>query len=209
MIMRSTAFERFLQSMTLDYEKWHDGIGYDIDAIAQMTPAERDEICTVLSARDATWREVEALAAIDLPAARAAIEAASQDYLHIDTRLAAAEVMHERGDLKDIENFLAKQIRALTKIQDGLTRALLMAEQHPSETVKQALLWASWNRTECAPHCAALVAYLQGVAKEPFDWNLRPLFLRLGEHESLNDRKAAFEELCVLVKMELDTTQAY
>ena len=82
-----------------------------------------------------------------------------------------------------------------------------MAEDHPTPAVKQALLWASWNRTECAPHCAGVVCYLAGVAREPFDWSLRPLFLRLGPHNSYFERKAAFDELCKLVAMELDTSQ--
>ena len=58
-----------------------------------------------------------------------------------------------------------------------------------------------------APHCAALLCYLAGAGKDPFDWSLRPLFLRLGPHESQVDRKAAFDELCALVGMSLDTFQ--
>ena len=47
----------------------------------------------------------------------------------------------------------------------GLARAMRLAERHPSDTVKRALLWASYNATECAPHCAALLLTLAGSGK--------------------------------------------
>jgi hypothetical protein len=46
-----------------------------------------------------------------------------------------------------------------------------------------------------------VLCFLTGVASEAFDWNLRPLFLRLGPDEPEADRAAAFSELCTLVKM--------
>jgi hypothetical protein len=193
--------------MKLDYEKWHEGIGYDTRALSEMTPEERGQVIGILTARDTTWREVEALAAIDLPEARKAVRQALEHRMSVDTRLAAAQALYEQGEMKDIGLFLARQIRQLTRIDDGLTRALLMAEEHPTSAVKQALLWASWNRTECAPHCAGLICFLAGASKEPFDWSLRPLFLRLGPNNSYIERKAAFDDLCKLVGMELDTEQ--
>jgi hypothetical protein len=197
------AFERFVASLQLDQEKWRDGVGYDLKALEEVSRAERDQAVDLLTSRETTWREVEALAVIDSPAAREAVDAASRHHLSIDTRLAAADVMYRQGRLPDIEAFLAREIRNLHDPGRGLTRALLMAQEHPSETVKQALLWASYNQTECAPHCAGALCHLAGVTDDPFDWNLRPLFLRLGVHNSHFDRKAAFDELCKLVKMEL------
>ena len=204
----TAAFDRFVLSTSLDYERWHDGEGYDLAALAEMEPWEREEVVDMMTGRDVTWREVDVLAAIDLPQAAAAIEEASHHHLSIDTRLAASRVLHDRGTLPvAIDEVIARELRALSQIPNGSVRALLLAEEFPTDRVKQALLWASWNQTECAMHCAALLCYLVGVAKEPFDWDLRPLFLRLGEHESYFTRKAAFDELCALVKMELDTTQ--
>jgi hypothetical protein len=207
--MRHTAaFDRFLQSMKLDYEKWREGEGYDLTAIPEMTPAERDEIVELLAgdghAREVTWREVDALARIDSGYARACVDEALRHHLRIDTRLAAAQAMHAQGRLPEIDTFLAAQIRNLHDDADGLTRALLMAEQHPTDAVKQALLWASWNQTKCSMHCAALLCMLCGVTKDPFDWNLRPFFIRLDLHNSYFERKAAFDELCALVNMRLE-----
>ena len=50
---------------------------------------------------------------------------------------------------------------------------------------------------EAAVHAAARLAYVHGKAKEPFDWELRPLFLRFGEADRMS-REAAFRELCAL-----------
>jgi hypothetical protein len=198
------ALRRFLSGMVPVWEEWRDDQTYDVSAIADMTAGERKQLVSLLAGRDVTWREVEALAAIATPAARAALEAASRHHLSIDTRLAAAEVLHRRGRMADLDAFLARQIRNLDGPANGLRRALLLAERHPSEVVKQALLWASYNCTECAPHCASLLLSLTGVGKEPFDEKVQGMLRKLGLHNSSFDRKAAFEELCRRVNMDLD-----
>jgi len=208
------AYDRFVDSMVMDYDKWHDGIGYDLAALREMSPDDRASVSQTLRIREQTWRELEALAVLaELDAgpaqpsqSRQAIEASLKDD-KADTRLAAAELLRQQGRMKDFDQFLAREIRNLNRIEQGLTRALLLAEQYPSETVKQALLYASWNRTECATHCAALLCYLAGVATSPFDWSLRPLFLRLGPNNSYFERKAAFDELSEKVNMTLDESQ--
>jgi hypothetical protein len=42
----SAAIDRFLRSLVIDYEKWHDGIGFDVDALREATPAERTPCTT-------------------------------------------------------------------------------------------------------------------------------------------------------------------
>ena len=199
----SAAYDRFISSMQLTYDKWHDGEGYDVDAIAEMTLDERESLVDVLTGREVTWREIEALAAIDSTRARAAVESASTNVGSADTRLAAAEAKHRAGGASPAKA-LARQIRELSEVGDGLTRALLMAEEHPTDEVKRALLYASSRPTEAAMHCGALLCMLTGVTDEPFDWDLRPLFLRLAPDNGESDRKAAFHELCALVKMRPD-----
>jgi hypothetical protein len=199
--MPSEAFSRFVQSLELDYDRWHDGEGYDLDALARIDKGERGDVVHLLAGRAATWREIEALETIDIPPAYMAIKRALRDSESIDTRLAAAEALDSLGKLDEsLDTVLAREIRNLDG--EGATRALLMAEQHGSDEVKRALLDASHRRTESAMHCAALLCYLSGVAKEPFDWDLRPLFLRLGPEEPEDDREAAFRELCAVVQME-------
>jgi hypothetical protein len=201
--MPTDAYSKFMTSLALDYERWHDGEGYDLEALAGIDASERGDVVWELARREATWREIEALEQIDIPPAFMAIKRALRDSASIDTRLAAAEALTNMDKLEDpVDAVLAREIRKLDGIEDGCSRALLMAEEHPTEAVKKALLAASLNRTESAMHCAGVLCYLAGVGKEPFDWNLRPLFLRLGREEPEADRKAAFKELCELVKME-------
>ena len=76
---REDAAARFERSMAIDYEKWHDGIGYDVDAIDDATPAERERIERLLLARRyADWRDVEALARLRSPAAEAELRTARE-----------------------------------------------------------------------------------------------------------------------------------
>lgn len=183
------------------------GRAYEIDLEAGIiTIYERGSAPVVppLATGDLTWQEVEALAAIDDPAARAAVDRALDHHLSIDTRLSAAEAMHRQGRLADLDRLIARELRRLSQPRDGMARALRLAAEHPSERVRQALLWASCNCTDCAPHCAALLLALTGAAEEPFDDAIRTMLARLGLHNSAYDRQAAFTALCDLVRMELD-----
>ncbi len=36
--------ERFEKSMQIDYEKWHDGIGYDLEALQSASLTERKKL---------------------------------------------------------------------------------------------------------------------------------------------------------------------
>jgi hypothetical protein len=201
--MPSDAYSKFMASLELDHERWHDGEGFDLEALANIDASERGDVVWELARREATWREIEALEQINIPPAFMAIKRALRDSESIDTRLAAAEALANMDKVEEpVDAVLAREIRKLDGIEDGCSRALLMAEEHPTEAVKKALLGASLNRTESAMHCAGVLCYLAGVGKEPFDWDLRPLFLRLGPEEPEDDRKAAFKELCELVKME-------
>jgi hypothetical protein len=75
---------------------------------------------------------------------------------------------------------------------------------HPTETVRQALLWASYNATVSAPRCAALLLVLSGAATEPFPADVKLMLGKLGKYTSDFDRDAAFAELSGRVGMVLD-----
>ena len=63
MTTQTPALDRFVRSLFIDYEKWHDGVGFDLDALREATPSER---AVAESRLDAThdWRDVEALAVL-------------------------------------------------------------------------------------------------------------------------------------------------
>ena len=74
---------RFERSMVIDYEKWHDGIGYDIEAITAASPSERQAIEVLLLEHGLhDWRDVEALAHLNSPEARELLRKAKRTASH-------------------------------------------------------------------------------------------------------------------------------
>lgn len=173
-----------------------------LDAVAELPDDEVEELIELLVLEGMNGSAVEALGQIDHPRAQALVEEASRDRLSVDVRLAAAEALEARGHIPDLEPVLTREIRALVRPTDGLRRALRLAEAFPTPAVKQALLWASWNATECAPECARLLLTLVRGREAPE--SMSALLPKLGLHNSFFDRQAAFDALCREVGMTLD-----
>ena len=207
----SPAYDRFIKSMQVGYDQWHDGIGYDLDALAALTADERADARKLLAARAGRdWRDVEALEALQKLEAGTdarsieATDAALRESLEsgsIDARLRALAALRAAGKIAadEFDGHLAQEIRR-AQIYGGLTPALDLVERYPSDVAKRALLDRCKTPSDVAVHCAAMLFYLAGIAREPFDWDHRPFFLRLNG----DDRAAhiaAFEELCDRVGM--------
>lgn len=198
----------------MNFERWHDGVGIDVSGAADMTAAERQSAFDLLRSQKQTWRETEALIVLAehgvsrvdewLISLRQVLD---DPYQSEDDRLIALTALHRVKAIDDFEQRLAGQIRKLTDVGAALTRALLLAEEYPTDAVRQALLWATWNRTSCAPFCAGMVCYLTKITDEPFDLARRDLFLRFDRQTSYLDRKEAFAELCELVGMKFQPEQ--
>jgi len=122
-------------------------------------------------------------------------------YASLDARLAAAEATN---DSAAIEAALAREIRRLYQPSDGLDRAMRLAAAHPTEGIRQALLWASYNATECARRCAETLMAMTNTLPTPLTSDVQSMLARLGRHTSDMDRKVAFEELSARVGMTLD-----
>jgi signal transduction histidine kinase len=204
----ATPLQRFISSMSIDYEKWHDGIGYDLDALAEIKEHGGADLQTVeqmLCARAMQdWRDVEALVALDTPRARAAIHQALESGDRV-TRVHAAEALHQAREMSDehLAQFLSRELREPDlEILIGFSQLLDLVEHHPSQRVRDALLWCAKNRTGIAAHCAAMLYYHAGIAKEAFGWEYRPLFLRFNQDNDLADRQRAFKELCAALKVD-------
>jgi hypothetical protein len=189
------AAERFLGSMQITYEMWHDGVGYDLDALSKVPASARDAIETVLLGRQPPdWRDIEALAALDTPRARAAVEAA----LHSSDPSVRQEAMRHAGSKLDPKKRESLLIKSLEKsdLYGGLSEAIDEVEEFHPPAVIEALLRGALHRDgEAAVHFAAMLYYLHGKAEEPFDWNHRPFFLRFNATDRA-ERRAAFGELC-------------
>lgn len=188
---------RFIASMTITYEMWHDGDGYDLVALRGLTEIEKDEAEKILLAhapRD--WRDIEALAELNTPAAREEIEKAKKSS---DPKVRREAALHG-GPLPDGEREKAL-IRALetASVGAGLTEAIdEAAEFHPPAVIDALFRGALTARAESAVHYAALLFYLHGKSGEPFDWSHRSFFLRFNA-TGAEERRAAFRELCAQV----------
>lgn len=76
---RENVFVRFARSMVIDFEKWQNGIGYDLALLRDATPQERNDIERLLIHLGVNdWRDVEALAALATPRAKRALRTALQ-----------------------------------------------------------------------------------------------------------------------------------
>lgn len=185
-----------MASTDIGYEQWHDGVGYDLGALAELKDDERDEAERWLLARaDRDWRDVEGLLALGSEQARGAVV---DQLCHgmIEIRLVAARRLPEDPAIEaDREAAIVVGLGEAT-VMSGLTTALDLATEHQTPAVMDALFRAALrDDREMAIHAAALLAFLHGKAKEPFDWDRGPFYLRFGEDEPAV-RRAAFEQLC-------------
>lgn len=176
--------------MNIGYMEWHDGIGYDLEALAGMTPEERATVEATLIAHLADpgdWRDVEALAALDTPGAVAAVNAAKK---------------HRNTDVRNyvLQTLVEAKPQSAAELEDEIVHAvergaLDLAQSHPTPRVKRALLdCARLTDPVTRVNAAALLMYLCGKADEPFDWSQRPFFLRFGS-EDMKELRAAWTEL--------------
>ena len=152
----NTAVGRFERSMVMDYEKWHDGIGYDLATLKTATPEERRAIETLLIRHGVKdWRDVEALAALGTPQAGEFLKAA----LHAPDPAISLAVARYAPELVLHTKRVAALIKALETAQffGGLSQALdEAAEFHPKEVVEALFRGASRARwRECSTLCRA------------------------------------------------------
>jgi hypothetical protein len=199
--MPSDAFRKFEASLVMDYDKWHDGIGYDLDALRQLEGDELEAAERLLrGVTDGEWRVAEALAVLKSESAEASLRemaspatsSASGELGRGKARLRATEELYRQGKRGPPDDVIADLIRTSEPYQ-GLTQALDLCLDFPTRRVKAALLWASLHNPDARVHAAAMLYHLYGKTNEPFDWKRRPFFLKFNETEKT--RRAAFEQM--------------
>ena len=190
----------FQQSMIIDYEKWHEGIGYDLDALRAMTPEERTETETMLIAHGIEgWRDVEALAEFDTMRSRRALRKAAKS---ADAEIRMA-VKRFAPHLVSDQEHTASLVEALQTavFYGGLSEAIdEAAENHPRPVIEALQEGLIEREGEVAVHFAALLTYIYGKADSPFDWTQRPFFLRF-HTEDRKERQALYRELAERIGM--------
>ncbi len=189
-----SVLERFRSSLIIDYEKWHEGIGYDLSLLKAATPEELVAIEELLIERGIhDWRDVEALASLDSPRARLLLRQA----LNSRNREIATAVISYAPGLLTREERTRTLVATLesSNLNEALTRTLLeIQEFHPPEVIEA--LWRGVLRHdgETAVHLAAMLMFLHERAKSAFDWDLRPFFLKFNT-EDRTEREALYQEL--------------
>lgn len=194
--MPSAAHDRFIASMSIGFDEWHDGIGYDLEALDQMEPAELKAVEALLIARkDEDWREIEALAHIGSREALAALAQAARGP-NREVRLRAAEKLAAAGQQHNLEDQIVEGLLHADLVIGGLAKAEWLAAEHPSPAVTRALLQGALCSSDGrAVRFVALLYYHAGLAPEPFDFSQRPYFLEFRTDDPA-ERRRLFESLC-------------
>jgi hypothetical protein len=196
--MQSAVYQRFMASTNIDYVRWHDGEGYDLAALGELAGRERTDAERWLVARAGNdWRDLEGLVTLGTASARAAVVEQLRDGT-LEQRLWAARYLAGDAALAaDREAAIVAGLRSAV-LYGGLTVALDLATEERTPAMIDALFRACLrDQGEAAVHAAARLAFIHGKAKEEFDWELRPLFLRFNTTDAA-ERAAAFRDLCKL-----------
>ncbi len=195
MTTQTPALDRFVRSLFIDYEKWHDGVGFDLDALREVTPTER---AVAESRLDAThdWRDVEALAVLaELGSASA--ERSLRDALKSGSQEIRLAIMKHAPHLVDDAARTEMLVNALEVATpfDAFTDTLEQVERfHPPPVVDALWRGVDTRQGDVAVHYAAMLAFIHGKADSAFDWSMRPLFLKFNTTSSA-ERRAAIAEL--------------
>jgi len=177
--MPDEAYQLFLDSMAMNFDKWHDGIGYDLEALGRLGLKERASIEELLIKNlehAGDWRDVEALIALGTASAHAAVDKAR---FHTKTQV-RNYALRRTLDNQDLRDTTTSEI---TELEEQVILAVehgdfKIAEFMPTMRVKRALLdYTRRGDSEFRGSAAALLLYLCGQASEPYDWSQRPFFL--------------------------------
>ena len=187
--------KRFEKSMQIDYEKWHDGIGYDINAIKSASLVERKAIEDMLiNHHPRDWRDIEALAELNTARAKATMKKAMKDPNPI-VRIAVTRFAPNLVSNRERSQSLIEALQN-SQIFSGLSQTLDDIEKFHPKPVKEALLKGLLSRGgEVAVLFAAMLFYIYGKTADPFDMKLRPFFLSFNT-EDREKRLQAFRALC-------------
>ncbi|MES2596212.1 MAG: hypothetical protein V4662_12790 [Verrucomicrobiota bacterium] len=183
---------RFLESMEMNFDRWHDGTGYDLTVFESATPNERKQLEKLLITRPlADWRDVEALAALDSAPARAYLRRVFErtglsqkiDIISYATSLFTDD---ERAEVL---------VKALQEAGQGQAMIHVMLEIqafHPPCIMEALLEGVKAREDVIAGEFAMMLLFLHGKAESPYDDKWRPFMLRFqGEA-----REPLCQELC-------------
>ena len=199
--MCKSPISRFIDSMNIDYEKWRDGIGYDLEALAEANNVEREQIERILVNKDSRdWRDIEALAILDTPKARSTILRAlvgNKNEVNMAVLRFAPELVSNQVKTR----VLVKALKSASFF-DGFSITLnIVSEYHPEEVIQELFHGLIYREGEIAVHFAAMLFYIFGKAETIFDEEHRNFFLKFNT-SILSERKLVFKELCEKINVD-------
>jgi hypothetical protein len=164
----SEAYQRFLESLKIDYGKWLDETGYDLDALRELTAEEQKSIEASLFERGIqNWRDIEAL---DVIGSDRSVEAIRQGLTNtdLDIQVASARSLRARGLLTndDIETMLVELLKKCDYHSFLSIRRLI--QDYPTAAVRQMLLWNTLYGDPIARRPTAdFIYFLYGLSASP------------------------------------------
>jgi len=189
--------------MAMDLERWRDGTGYDLAAIDEATPEERESMLDIVLAHGLDEaRDVEAVVRLGGPRAEAAVRRA----------FAAGSLPQQLAVLREAPQWVTGDERTATLVQalhqarafHGLSATMDLIERwHPAPVVDALWHAARHGVAELAVHAAAMLAWIHGLAAAPFDWSQRPFFLLFAAEEP--DQR---ERACQVLRDRVETPRA-
>lgn len=166
----SEAYKRFKSSMIIDYGKWKDGEPYDIAALSDVTPEERDLLTDEIIERGSLdWRDVEALRALGTPKALKRIAHTAEKQHDGGGAEALIHEIETKGWSAATEKRLIAMLENVRSMESASDRLYGICEEHQTPAVMAQLMRnARIQSDETMRYSAgAFLLYLSGHAD---DW---------------------------------------
>jgi hypothetical protein len=201
MCASNSPLSRFIISMNINYEKWHDGIGYDLEALKEANNEERNEIERILVNRNKRdWRDIEALAILNTPLAHSTI-LTSLLGTNNEVNMAVLRFAPELVSNQSKTRVIVKALKSASFF-DGFSHTLnIVRGYHPQEVISELFHGLFYREGGVAVHFAAMLFFIYGKAETVFDEEHRDFFLKFNT-SNLSDRKIVFKELCEIIEVD-------
>ncbi len=184
----SAAYKRFRDSMIIDYDKWREGEPYDIAALADVTPEERDLLTDEIIERGSLdWRDVEALRALRTEKALKRVgNAAEQQHDGGGAEALTAEI-EASGWNETAEKRLIAMLEHMESMSGASDRLYSLCEEHQTPAVMKQLMRNARIQSDPTMRYSsgAFLLYLTGHVDSHyvFDTENRPHLLGLNSDD--------------------------
>jgi HPt (histidine-containing phosphotransfer) domain-containing protein len=174
--------------MIIDYDKWREGEPYDIAALAEITPEERDQLTEEICANgNLDWRDVEALKALNTPKALKRIAHTAKTQGASGGAEALVTEIETKGWSKAAEKQLIAQLENMKSMESSSDRLFDLCEQHQTPAVMEQLMRNARIQSDETMRyaCGEFLLYLTGHIdhRYAFDKEHRPHLLDLNSDD--------------------------